>query len=150
MEQGCCKLTKTIANAENEQVIHEFLLELKRIGRKGRTVSGYRYYLQSFFVDKKDTFFSISWRDISDHFQTYHSHLEKVTYEKYLSYLYYFYDFCVRKKHLAKSPVPKRISSKQKEIQRMRDRYVVVRKPLANVENEKAIDDFLKQVNKSV
>ncbi|WP_171046310.1 tyrosine-type recombinase/integrase [Lentibacillus cibarius] len=149
MEDQYWKLKRPLVNDENKRMIEDYLLKLKETGLKRVTINGYRKDLQHFFKDQQAHFSSLSWKDISNHFQSNYN-LKNSSYRTKLSSLDGFYHFCAMEGYLANSPIPsEHLTPTKRETQFMKEKYYELTKPLANVENEKVIDEYLSTLNQN-
>lgn len=132
------KLKVSLINEENQKVVNEFLYSLKRGNRDKDTIIYYRKRLQFFFKERKDSFSSLTTDDIEKWSIKHQKNMKKTSISKYVSALRTFYNFCVERKYIDKSPVPYRGRLVGEE-----DKYWELRKDLPNKENQKIINEYL-------
>lgn len=97
-----------LPNKENQQVVNDFLLNLKLANRSEQTIISYKNYLREFFGDKAETYSELTSDQILKWFQRNKSHLKESTYKQNLIVLSSFYNFCVREELIERSPIKKR------------------------------------------
>ncbi|WP_404356445.1 tyrosine-type recombinase/integrase [Cytobacillus firmus] len=102
------ELTKTFPNAENQEVIGEYLLNLKLENCTERTILAYRWNLERFFRDKEEAYYALSSEKILASLQKYGAHVKETTYLKALEVLSAFYKFCVKESLMERNPIKKR------------------------------------------
>lgn len=135
------ELKKLLPNAENQKVIHEFLLSLKNANRSKRTIINYRTILQSFFKKMEVLYSSLPSNDIRQWLTEHQKDRKEKTIRNHIHVLRSFYNFCVEKGYMGKSP-----------IQEEGINYWELKIPLPNDENQKVIHAFLltlKNANRS-
>lgn len=102
------ELTKTLPNQSNQETINEFLLSLKLENRSDGTIKSYRYFLEHFFGEMKEPYFSINSDTILQWFLTHQAHVKEATLSQRFTILSSFYTFCVREEYMLKSPIKTR------------------------------------------
>lgn len=140
------KVDGQLANAENEIVVNEFLLSLKRENKSSKTINGYRYILQNFFKERKKTYLSITSNDINQLFKERQKIWKENTNRSYLKGLSSFYSFCVKKKYIEIPPI------RNRRIEQSNGRYWETNRPISNEENQKLLNSYLlslKEANRS-
>jgi site-specific recombinase XerD len=102
------ELTKSLPNKDNQEIVGDFLLNLKLSNRSDITIIKYRLFLERFFGDMEESFSSLTPDQILGWFQTNISHLKEKSYKNYLSRISSFYNFCVQESLIERSPIKRR------------------------------------------
>ncbi|MFD5853873.1 tyrosine-type recombinase/integrase [Cytobacillus pseudoceanisediminis] len=102
------ELTKSLPNTVNQEIVSDFLLSLKLANRSERTITLYRLFLERFFTDIKEPFFSLTSDAIQEWFFKNQGHVKEATLRFRLSVLSSFYTFCIQEEHLQLSPIKRR------------------------------------------
>lgn len=102
------ELTKQLPNKENQEVVNDFLLNLKLSNRSESTIIHYRRCLEGFFEGREESFSSLSSDEIIQWFRKHHGHVKDKTFKNRLSILSSFYTFCVQEAYMEHSPIKKR------------------------------------------
>jgi site-specific recombinase XerD len=102
------ELTKQLPNEVNQEVIADFLLSLKLANRSQVTITLYRGFLERFFGDMKDPFFSLTSDTIQEWLTKNEGDAKEATLSFHLSVLSSFYTFGVQEEHLKHSPIKRR------------------------------------------
>lgn len=141
------KLGMQLLNLDNHMAVENFLLELKNTNKSYKTITNYRYILESFFKDRKERYSSITYNCINQFLDEYPKKLMESTKRGYLNGLSSFFRFCVKKRYMKKSPIPPKI-----RIGKRNERYWETNRPVSNCENQKVLNAFLlglKKANRS-
>ena len=101
-------LTKTLANARNQEVIQEFLVSMKVSNLSEGTIRNYCAFLGGFFQKREETFDSLLSDDILTWLIQHQDKWKERTLHNYLSMLSSFYRFCVEEEYMEKSPIKSR------------------------------------------
>lgn len=101
------ELTKILPNKDNQEVVSEFLLNLKLSNRSEKTIIDYRKFLEHFFEDMEEAYLSLSSDRILGWFQA-KKNLKESSYKRYLGIISSFYNFCVRETLIEQSPIKRR------------------------------------------
>ncbi|MGN7175620.1 tyrosine-type recombinase/integrase [Cytobacillus sp. SAFR-174] len=127
------KLKYMLPNQENQKVINEFLCCSKNTDK---TMKGYRNNLQLFFMEREESFSTLTPDDTKQWIaDAYQKELKETTIRIRLCILRSFYNFCVEKGYVDKNPIPYQW---EKE-----DKYWEVNILLPNIENQARINEFL-------
>lgn len=118
------ELQMHLPNPENERVINEFLLSKKKLNRNPNLIANYRRVLQCFFEERIESFTAITKEDIDKWNEGKPPYREKM--------LGIFYNYCKGEGYVEKSPLSKPIGD-----------ITVVKKRLANPENQKIVNEYL-------
>jgi len=95
-------------NPANQEMVNEFLLNLKLMNRSKITVQHYRNYLEHFFTGRNEAYSSVTPQDIQQWFSIHGSNLKETSISMRLSILSSFFTFCVQEGHIEKSPIKSR------------------------------------------
>lgn len=131
-----------LQNEENQNVLQEYLLSRKNKTNNKQSIVRQRIALQFFFLDWEKPFSSITAEEIQKWFEGRKSKWNKKTIESHIGLLRTFYDFCVQKGYMENPPLKKNRWVKSAE------KYWEVQQPLANQENQEAINEFLLTLKK--
>lgn len=102
------ELSKTLPNAENQDMVNEFLLNIKLANHSPGTVDLYRCFLEHFFGDKEEAFSAITSDSILQWFIKNQGHVKETTLSLRLSILASFYNFCIQEDYVEQSPIKRR------------------------------------------
>jgi site-specific recombinase XerD len=102
------ELNKTLPNRENQEIVNDFLLNLKLANRSEETISAYKAFLIRFFCNVEISYSSMSSEKILEWFLANYSHTKESTYKRYLSILSSFYNYCVQESLIERTPIKKR------------------------------------------
>lgn len=102
------KLTKTLPNKVNQDVINEFLLNLKLQNRSDVTIKRYRIFLEHFFAHQEIEFSKLSPEVIIQWFRTHQAHVKESSFRVRLNIISSFFTFCVQEEYLTHSPIKRR------------------------------------------
>jgi site-specific recombinase XerD len=102
------ELTRTLPNEENQEVLSQFLLNLKLLNRSPKTIFGYRRFLEKFFGDMDDSFSSLTSDKILYWLQKNKGDIKDSSYSCRLYILSSFYNFCLLESLVVRSPIKKR------------------------------------------
>lgn len=142
------ELKMILPNIENQNIINEFLVNLKNSGKGKSTIICKRVFLQQFFKDFKKEFNYITITEIEDWFLK-NGHLwSDKTGSGILSALRTFYDFCWETRIIENPP----LRNKRKDRNLQDDEGFLIQIRLPNIENRKKINEYLlnlKHKNKS-
>lgn len=103
------ELTRSLPNQMNQEIINEFLLNLKLKNRSDGTITNYRYFLERFFGDQKEPYSSLTSHTIQQWFITQQSRIKESTHRYRLKVLASFYLFCIKEKYISQSPITSRM-----------------------------------------
>lgn len=95
-------------NDANQAAVSEFLLSLKVANNSKHTINNYRYFLQTFFKDRKELFSNLTSGHIQEWLNQYGKEWKEKTLMHHLNALKSFYAFSVEEGHLEKSPIKSR------------------------------------------
>ncbi|MCM3491779.1 site-specific integrase [Alkalihalophilus marmarensis] len=101
-------LKKRLLNEENHKVINEYLLSMKVTNLSEGTIKKHRYILSRFFIDREETYDTLSPEVIQEWILTQHNVLKESTVVSYLGSISSFYNFCVEEGYIEKSPIKSR------------------------------------------
>jgi site-specific recombinase XerD len=101
------ELTKQFPNTKNHEVVSDFLSSLKLANRSESTIKMYRRFLEHFFVNRRESFSSLSSDDIHEWYRE-KGHVKENTLKNSLSILSSFFKFCVQEELLERSPIKSR------------------------------------------
>lgn len=102
------ELTKTLTIRVNQETVNDFLLSLKLSHCSRGTVIQYRRFLERFFGDMNEPFFSISSETILHWFRDHQIHVKETTLQLRFSILSSFFTFCLKEELLKRSPMKSR------------------------------------------
>jgi site-specific recombinase XerD len=102
------ELTVILSNKQNQEVLSDYLLNLKLANRSRYSITYYKQFLVNFFIEMEDSFSSLTSERILGWFQQNKSNLKESSYKKYLTILSSFYNFCLQESLIDRSPVKKR------------------------------------------
>lgn len=102
------ELKKQLPNAENQEAVREFLLNLKIANRSRLTVMRYRWFLERFFGDMHESYTKITSDCILEWFNKKEGNLKEATLRFRFSILASFYNFCIKEYNLERSPIKRR------------------------------------------
>lgn len=102
------ELKRILPNEKNQNVVGEYLKNLKLTNFSKITIVNYRQLLEHFFGDMGDEFSSLAPEQILGWLQTNKGHLKKSSYKNCLSIISSFYNFCVEESLIERSPIKKR------------------------------------------
>lgn len=136
------ELKQPLPNAENQDIIQDYLLSMKSSGQKRRKVCNDRRILQRFFRSREKRFSSISTGDIKEWFNK-HPEWSKQTIGHYMSVLRSFYSFCLQEGYMENLPV------KKKKWVQVAEKYWELQQPLACKQNQIVINEFLLDLKES-
>lgn len=121
---------------ENKKMVQVYLIHLKKSMRSEGTILNHRKSLKHFFKEQKDPFFSITPDDVQEWISKQQMHWRKTTLRFRLCILRSFFNFCVEEGYIEKSPVPGFRGN-------LDNKYWEANIPFSNLENQKAINEFL-------
>ena len=108
MMENYWKVTKQFPNKENQEVVNEFLLSLKLANRSSRTIKAYKFFLEMFFYDMEEVYYSLSSKAIYEWLMKDHDRIKERTFRNRLSILSGFYKFCIKEEYIEHSPIKRR------------------------------------------
>lgn len=94
------EVTKTLAHPINQELIQEYLLNLKLANRSELTIEIYRSYLQNFFLDINIPIQDLTTTDIREQLQKKYDGYKETTLTNVISYLAGFFTFCQNEGYL--------------------------------------------------
>jgi site-specific recombinase XerD len=97
-----------LLNSKNQAAVNEFLLSLSVANNSKHTIINYRYFLQTFFKDRKEVYSNIPSDDIQEWLNEHEKGLKEKTIAFHLNALKSFYAFCVEEGYLEKTPIKSR------------------------------------------
>lgn len=102
------ELTKTFTNSTNQEVVGEFLLQLKLQNSSEGTLIVYRGFLERFFSEREESFSNLSSEEIHEWILKEGEGVKEATTKFRLSVLSSFYQFCVTEEYMEKTPIKSR------------------------------------------
>lgn len=102
------KLKTQLPNAKNQEVVNEYLLNLKVENKSYHTINNVRYFFQMFFKDEQEPFDKLTSNHIQDWFIEHDTGRTKNTIRYHVASLTSFYRFCVEEEYIKTSPIKKR------------------------------------------
>jgi site-specific recombinase XerD len=102
------ELKKTLSNSLNQEIINEFLLNLKIANCSDYTLYNYRLFLERFFLNEKTPYYSLTSEDIQKWLMKHKTRFKESTIGAHLTILSSFYNFCVKEEYIDRSPIKRR------------------------------------------
>jgi len=102
------ELSIALPNIESQEVVNEFLLNLKIANRSAGTVNVYRCFLEKFFIDQTKPYSLLTSDDILSWFHSHQSHVKESTFRLRMSILTSFFTFCVQEEYMERTPMKNR------------------------------------------
>lgn len=132
------EIKQPLKNKENQEIIHQYLLNLKNKKKNNYTIVEYRIALHCFFQERNESFSSITRTEIDKWINESLKDKKKKTVENKLSALRNFYRFCTNQGFIDESPV-----KFMWERERDHDRYWELKNPVLNNQNHQVINEYL-------
>ncbi|QPC47558.1 tyrosine-type recombinase/integrase [Mangrovibacillus cuniculi] len=99
------KLAVVLPNEETEEIVNDFLLNMKIKNHSKGSIIVYRRFLTHFFSDFTESYKNISSEEIWEWYQRKQNHVKETTLSLRLSILSSFYVFCIQEDYIESSPM---------------------------------------------
>lgn len=132
------ELKITLPNQDNQEVINQFLLHLKNVGRTESTIVTKRVFLQSFFEMREQSFRTLTLEEIDQWMTDNQQRWNKKTLSGVMSGLRTFYDYCWEEEIMDKPPL-----RNKKKVFEATDSYWEVKGRFPLAENKQVINEYL-------
>ncbi|MGG7621552.1 tyrosine-type recombinase/integrase [Bacillus coreaensis] len=137
-EENYWEVKIPLLNDANEKILNEFLQSLKKSSKSKYTIMCIRQQLQSFFKERETPFSLITPDDINEWFKKHQKEWNKKTIRNNSYYLRTFFDFCLDKGFIEKTPI-----QNQKRGRGIPENYWVLSISLPRLKNEEVLSEYL-------